>query len=43
VARTLEAGWNGDQIGFDMGNAAEDIMTAAGVRVYCDEDPFRID
>ena len=27
-----------------MGNAAQDIMTAAGVRdFYCDEDPFRID
>lgn len=37
--------WRPDEtdIGFDVGIAAEDILVAAGIRVYCDEDPFRID
>jgi hypothetical protein len=37
--------WRPDHraIGFDIGIAAEDIMEAAGLRVYCDNDPFRID
>jgi hypothetical protein len=37
--------WQPDQneIGFDLGTAAENIMIAAGIRVYCNSDPFRID
>jgi hypothetical protein len=37
--------WRPDEteIGFDVGIAAEDILLAAGIRVYCDEDPFRTD
>ena len=37
--------WRPDHraIGFDIGIAAEDIMEAAGLRVYCDNDPFRLD
>ena len=37
--------WRPDEteIGFDLGIAAEDIFLAAGIMVYCDEDPFRTD
>jgi len=37
--------WRPDQreVGFDLGIAAEDVMEAAGLRVYCDGDPFRVD
>lgn len=37
--------WRADtqEIGFDLGIAAESIMIAAGIQVFCDEDPFRID
>jgi hypothetical protein len=36
--------WRPDEteIGFDVGMTAEDIFLAAGIQVYCDEDPFRI-